>query len=152
MGRYITYDELIIRYPLINTWSEKESHVNSFIIHYAENEVDQLLAPAYSTPFSAGHATVKDLSFDVCKYKVLMDQDVDKSEKLWSIIIEKIDRLLSGEAQIITDSGALAPTQPGAEIWSNTKDYTPTHSMLDEDNAYTHIDSTMLSDMESERM
>ena len=151
MGNYITYDELIVRYPLIKTWSDKESHVESYMIYYAERMVDAMLAPAYSVPFSAGHATVKDLSLDVCKYKALMDQDAEKAAEIYDVIRDRVDRLISGQEVIVTGSGTIAPSGGATEIWSNTKDYHPTHSMLDDDNYYTQIDSSMLDAMESER-
>lgn len=152
MGRYISYDEVLVRYPLTNTWSEKESHVNSQLIYYAENEIDALLAPAYSTPFSAAHPTIKDLSLDLCKYKILLDQDPEKAKAIWDIIKDRIDMLKSGEMQITTGSGSIEPTAPGADIWSNTEDYLPTHTMLDADSPYTRIDSSMLNDLENERL
>lgn len=152
MGRYISYEELLVRYPLVDTWSDKASHVDSFIIYYAENEVDAMLSPAYSVPFDAAHPTVKDLSFDVCKYKVLADQDAKKAKEIYDLIQDRVENLLNGKAQIITGSGTLAPSAPGEEVWSNTKDYLPTHTMLDEDNAYTQVDSSQLFDLENERM
>ena len=82
MGRYITYDEVTLRFPLLKTLSDKESHINSLMIYYAENQVDEMLAPAYSTPFSAAHPTVKDLSLDLCKYRMLLDQDAEKAASI----------------------------------------------------------------------
>jgi phage gp36-like protein len=152
MGRYISYNEVLTRYPLTGTWSEKESHVNSQLIYYAENELDSMLAPSYSTPFSAAHPTVVDLSLDLCKYKILLDQDAEKAESIYNIIEKRVEKLLSGEMQIITGSGSIEPTAPGAEIWSNTKDYEPTHTMLDEDSYYTRVDSSLQSDLENERL
>lgn len=151
MGRYISYDELLIRYPLVKTWSEKESHVESYMIYYAERMTDALLAPGFSVPFSAGHATIKDLTFDICKYRVLVDQDAKKAVELYKMIEDRAKRLVAGHEHIITDSGTLAPSGGATEIWSNTKDYHPIHTVLDEDSPYTMIDSSQLYDLENER-
>jgi hypothetical protein len=152
MGRYITYDEVTVRFPLLKTLSDKESHINSFMIYYAENQVDEMLAPAYSTPFSAAHPTVKDLSLDLCKYRMLLDQDAEKAKAIYDIISDRIDRLISGEQYITTDSGSIAPSAASDEVWSNTKDYHPTHSMLGADDPYTRVDSGLQSDLENERL
>jgi len=152
MGRYIDYNELLIRYPLVKTWSDQPSHVDSYLIYYAENRVDMLMAPAYTTPFSAGHPTVKDLSFEMCLYMITLEKDPEKAKSIYDIITDQVDKLLSGEAQVITGSGTLAPDAPGAAIWSNTKDYLPTHTMLDDDSPYTHVDSSQLYNLENERM
>ncbi len=151
MGRYISYDEVLVRYPLVNTWSEKKSDVNSQLIYFAEAEVDALLAPAYSTPFSAAHPTIKDLSLDLCKYKILLDQDAEKAEAIYSVIERRINKLVSGEMMITTGSGSLEPSGGGQTVWSNTADYEPTHTMLDEDSYYTRVDSSLQSDLENER-
>lgn len=152
MGRYINYDEFMVRYPLAKTWSDKASHVNSHIIYAAENEIDSLLAPSYSTPFSASHPTVKDLSMDYSKYLILLDQDPKKAATIHGLIMARIKRLNSGEQLIMTDSGYIEPSAGGLEVWSSTKDYHPTHSMLDAHLTETHVDSSMLEDMESERL
>jgi hypothetical protein len=152
MGRYTNYDEVMIRYPLIKTWSDKQSHVESHLVYHAENQIDAMLSPAFSTPFSAAHGTVKELSQDYCKYLVLVDQDQDRAKIIFDLIAARIEKLINGEAQIVTSSGTLPQTGAGAEIWSNTKDYYPTHSMLDESAPETRVDSSMLSDLKNERL
>jgi hypothetical protein len=152
MGRYITYDEVTVRFPLLKTWSDKESHINSFMIYYAENQVDEMLAPAYSTPFSAAHPTVKDLSLDFCKYRMLLDQDAEKAEAIFNIISARIEKLLGGEQYITTDSGSIAPSAASDEVWSNTGGYLPTHTMLGADDPYTRVDSGLQADLENERI
>lgn len=152
MGRYTNYDELWIRYPLIKTWSDKQSHVESHLVYHAENQIDSMLSPAFSTPFSADHATVKELSQDYCKYLVLVDQDEKKAKIIFDLIEARVKKLVSGDAQIITGSGTLPQTSAAGEIWSNTQNYHPTHSMLDESAPETRVDSSMLSDLENERL
>ena len=152
MGRYTNYDELMVRYPLIKTLTDKQSHIESYFIYYAENAIDEMLAPAYSTPFSAAHPTVRDLSLDYCKYLALLDQDTEKAKIIYDLISGRVDKLLSGEAYIATDSGSIVPSAAADEVWSNTKGYHPTHSMLDESAPETRVDSSMQADLENERL
>ena len=77
MGRYTNYDEVWVRYPLVKTWSEKASSVESHLVYHAENQIDSMLSPAFSTPFSADHATVKELSQD---YWVLILFSIQEQE------------------------------------------------------------------------
>jgi hypothetical protein len=152
MGRYTNYDELMVRYPLIKTWTDKQSHVESYVIYFAENQIDSMLAPAFSTPFSAAHPTIKELSQDYCKYLSLLDQDQEKAQIVYDLISGRVDKLLSGKAYITTDSGSIVPSAAADLVWSNTKDYHPIHSMLDADEPETRVDSSMQSDLENERI
>jgi phage gp36-like protein len=149
---YVNYDELIARYPLVKKWDDRKSIVNSDVIHYASRQLDALLGTHFTVPFTPAHPTVKDLTLDLCKYRVLLDQDQEKAAALYSIVKDQIDMLKAGEMSIVTDSGdELAQSAVSRGVWSNTKDYHPTHTMLGDESAYTIVDSSMLSDLENER-
>lgn len=152
MPNYIDYNELIARYPLVKKWDDRADIVTSHLIYYAEHQLDALLATHFSTPFSAAHPTVKDLTLDLCKYRILLDQDPTKAKSIWDIIMDQIEMLKNGDMGIMTGSGTeIFESSEAAEIWSNTGDYHQTHSMLGDDSAYTVVDSSMLEDLESER-
>lgn len=152
---YITYEELVLRYPLVKKWGSEdanETFVNSYMIYYAEHEVNSRLASHYSTPFSAAHPTVKDLTFDMCKYRMLQDQDPKKASEFAKFVDERIEKLKNGDEYIFTGSDTvISPSGSGTEIWSTVQDYNPTHSMLDEDSQYTLVDSSRLYNEENLR-
>jgi phage gp36-like protein len=149
---YINYAELIARYPLAQKWNDQPAMVSSHLIHYAEKQLDAMLSTHFTTPFTPAHPTIKDLTLDLCKYRILLDQDAKKAKSIWDIITDQIEMLKNGEMAIATESGTeIVAGSAADEVWSNTKDYHPTHSMLGDKSPYTIVDSSMLSDLESER-
>jgi hypothetical protein len=150
---YITYSELSVRYPLVDRWvgAGDASTVNSHLIYYAQAEVDALLTPEFSTPFSSNvPAVVKDLTLEMCKVRIVADQDAALSAKLRESLMDRIKALK--ESNLIgADGTVLTPGGPGAEIWSNTMTYHPTHSMLDAESEYTRISSEQTYALENER-
>jgi hypothetical protein len=149
---YITYGELLSRYPIVKRWHDGQaSMVNSFCIFYAEKQLDSLLGTHFSVPFSAAHPTIKDLTFDICYYRILLDSDPTKAADFYTIILDRIDGIKNGDEYILTDSGTIAPDAAGLEVKSNTEDYHPVHSMLDADSIYTQVSSAQLYDEEDAR-
>ncbi len=143
---YATYEEMILRYPLVKTWGDNSpTDVNSGLIYFAEIELNSKLATHYTVPFSAAHPTVKDLTIELAYYRVLAQTDAKKAKELNDRIIGRIDRLKSGNEYIYTGSGTtIVPSAPGQSIWSTVKDYHPVHSMLDAESGYTVVDSDLL--------
>ena len=156
MGGYITNSELAIRYPLVNRWVGvgSASIVNSHLIYYAEAEINALLSPYYSVPFSAANvpAVVQDLTLELCKVRIVADQDADLAEKLRQSVIDRVEQLGKGGSLIGIDGSTIVPSAPGAEIWSSTMNYHPVHSMLDAESEYTRVSSEQLYDLENERI
>lgn len=149
---YITYADLVARYPVIETKYAKDSEVNSHLIYWAEHELNSRLSSHFSVPFSAAHPTVKDLAIDLSYYRPLLSIDPDKAEKFKAAIIGRIDDIKAGNEYIYTDSHTvIAAEGSDDEIWSSTMGYHPTHGMLDTESEYTHVDSNRLYNEESER-
>jgi hypothetical protein len=152
---YITNSELAIRYPLVNRWVGvgSASIVNSHLIYYAEAEINALLSPYFSVPFSSNvPAIVQDLTLELCKVRIVSDQDADLAEKLRQSVIDRVKLLGEGGSLPGIDGSTIVPSAPGAEIWSNTMNYHSTHSMLDAESEYTRISSEQLYDLENERI
>ena len=152
---YITNSDLAIRYPLVNRWTGAGSAtiVNSHLIYYAEAEINALLSPFFSVPFSSANvpAIVQDLTMDLCKVRILADQDTAKAEELRQSVIDRVNLMKDGSL-IGLDGSVIVPSAPGAELWSSTMNYHPTHSMLDAENPYTRISSEQLYAEENERI
>lgn len=151
---YVTASDFLLRYPLAERWIGQGSNsiINSFCIHFAQAEMDALLAPHYAVPFSAGNlpAVVVDMTMELCKVRVLQDQDQERAEKIRQSVIDRIKTISNGSL-VGADGTTITPNAPGAEIWSNTMEYDSTHSMLDPEGEYTGVDSSMLYDMEVDR-
>jgi hypothetical protein len=155
MGDYIGYEELVLRFPSIKSWNsgdKNQTMVESFMIPYAENRVNAALGMHFSVPFSGAHPTVKDLSFQFCKYYSLMDLDTEKAKSYYDDVLQPwIERLTDGSEKIVTDSGTTLGAGAANEIWSTTKDYHPAHGMLGAENEYTMISSERIDDEENDR-
>jgi hypothetical protein len=151
---YITYQELLARYPQFKSWHEgNESLVNSFAIYYAESELNGRLAPAFSVPFSPAPSMIKDLTFDLTYARMMRSLDPDKYTEFYDSVVERIQGVVDGAAVIVTDSGTqLLAALPAGEIWSSTMNYHPVHSMLDAESEYTRVSSEQLYDLENERI
>jgi len=150
---YVNYGEVIARYPLIETWGKSETEVNSDLIYYAEVELNGRLGSHFSVPFSVAHPTIKDLTIDLCLYRILVTKDPDKAEKFKERIIGRIEDIKNGDEYIYTGSGTTIDASGSEqEVWSNTMGYVPTHSMLDPESTYTEIDPDAISDLEDERI
>ena len=149
---YASFEQVILRYPIIKTWSVDSSDVKSDLLDFADIEIDSALTPEYSTPFSDTPPIVRDLSIDMAYLKLLIRQDIEKGLAFQEYLYGRIEKLKSGKSGIITDSGTIIDkNNAGMGVWSTTGDYNPTESMLDADNPYTAIDSGYIDHLEDIR-
>lgn len=148
---YSTYEEVIARYPILQTWGKQETDVNSDLIYYAEVELNGLLGTHYTVPFATTHPTVADLTIDLAYYRAAITKDPDKAEALRKRVMDRIDRIKAGKEVIATGSGGLAMDTSQVPVWSNVDDYHPAFSMLDAESEYSRVSSAMLYDLEAER-
>jgi hypothetical protein len=153
MGRYVTTSDFLVRYPIGQSWHEgSHTMVESHLIYFSEYAIDAALAAGFPTPFSVAYPTVKDLVFEDCLIRVIKDKDPEKAKMMQDALWERIQRIIDGEESIMTPTGPLSPSGPGVEIWSNTMEYHPTHSMLDPgDSPYTRVSSELQYAQENER-
>ena len=149
---YASYQEVVLRYPIISTWSVNSADVKSDLLEFADIELNSALTPEYSTPFSDAPPIIIDLSIDMAYLKLLIRQDIEKGLAFQEYLYGRIEKLKSGETGIITDSGTIInKNAAGMGVWSTTGDYNPTESMLDADNPYTAIDSNYIEHLEDIR-
>jgi len=143
----VTEAELLARYNYFNTFSS--TNVTDDLIYYAEAEINARLAPAFDTPFTAGHPTVKDLIIDLAYAK---GGKLSDREDARAAVIGRIEEIKKGNEYIYTGSGTTIAPLSGADtdrIWSNTKDYHSTHSMLDAEDSM--VSSSRIDDLEDAR-
>jgi hypothetical protein len=151
---YVSYAEVVGRYPILEKWAETEMAVTSDLIYYAEMRLNSLMAPAFSVPFSGSHPTVKDLTIDLAYHRAMLTHDAEGAEAFEKAVLGRIDRIKDGKEYIYTESyTVIKPEAQGDEaaIWSNTKDYHPVHTMLGAEHEDTIISSERLEDLEDVR-
>ncbi len=149
---YITYEEVIARYPVIESWGRQAMDVSSDLIYYAEVEINGLLGTHFTVPFGGSHPTIKDLTIDLAYYRAALTKDGDKAERIRKRVMDRIAAIIAGKEAIYTDSGTILGMDTAAvPIWSNVDDYHPAFSMLDAESEYSHVSSAMLEDLEAER-
>jgi len=149
---YTSYEEVIIRYPMLKSWGKTEIQVNSDLIYYAEMELNGRLASHFTVPFSASHPTVKDLTIDLAYFNSIKTRVPKDAERIHDVVIGRIDDIKEGKEYIYTGSGTTIKPTPGtAQIWSNLQDYHPVHTMLGAENEFTRISSERLEALEDVR-
>jgi hypothetical protein len=150
---YITYQELLARYPQFRSWHEgNESLVNSFAIFTAEADMNSRFAKSFTVPFSPTPPVIKDIAYDLAYAKMMRGVDPQKYGAFYNDVVDRIQRFVDGEDALATGSGTIIDTSnPSDAIWSSTMDYHATHSMLDAENTYTMVSSENLYDSEIER-
>ncbi len=149
---YATYDDLILRYPAASKWAATPSEVNSGMIHFAENQLNGMLASHFSVPFAGSHPTVVDLTIDLAYARGMLTRDPKGARAVLDLVMGRIKDIKEGKEYIFTASGTtIYATGGGSGIWSSTASYHPVHSMLDAEDAHTMVSSEMLYAMEDER-
>lgn len=149
---YATYDDLILRYPAASKWAATPSEVNSGMIHFAENQVNGMLASHFSVPFAGSHPTVVDLTIDLAYARGMLTRDPKGAKAVLDLVMGRIKDIKEGREYIYTSSGTtIYATGGGSGIWSSTASYHSVHSMLGAEHDLTMVSSEMLYAMEDER-
>lgn len=147
MSRYIEWDDVVARYRRASDVAGADEMVDTYV-DYAENEVDALLAPYFTAPFSNNNVTVRDLSIDLAFSKILMFKDTEKATAIYSMTIAKINDLVQGRRSMVVDSGNIVSRSANLPF-STTKDYHPVFGMGN--SIDFQVSSDQLSDEEGAR-
>ena len=147
MGRYINWDEVVIRYPELSD-VRGAAEVGSYFIAQAENMVDGLLHNKFTAPFSNNNATVKDLSVDATYIKMYRRSSPKAVDAMEKAFYKRIDRLMMGKEAMVTTSGTLVEASD-SDIYSTTKGYHSPFGMGDVEDF--HVDSSQTYAEEIER-
>jgi len=122
MGKYIDWDDIVIRYPAIDNVGGA-SEIGSAWLGAVENQVEGMLATAYTVPFSNNNETMKDLCIELA-YLRIGNLKIDESKTLKENFMERIKRLTSGGEAMIDSSGEVIG-RVGDTIYSTTSGYKP---------------------------
>ncbi len=135
-------------YPSVGKSEYKGEEVNSYHSPMAQAEIEGLLSTHYTVPFSSNNITAKDLVSKLV-YSRLAPMKESERREIRTELYERIDRLKSGEEQMITTSGDILAPGVSGTVWSNTQDYHPTFTQDDPLN--WEVSSRLINDLRDER-
>ena len=146
MGRYIEWDDVVSRYPALDTLGGSDEFETTHI-QYAEVFIDGMLASHFTPPFSNNNMTVRDLVIDNVYYRAGKFK-LDDAEQVWSDTLYTISLLKSGDSAMISTSGDMLGLRSGGAIYSSTQSYhssfgidDPIDWEIDSDKAQADIDA-----------
>jgi len=140
MGRYIDWEDVIDRYPELNTLGGADQLSSAYIV-YAESYVDAALSTHFTPPFSSNNMIIRDLSIDWCFWRAArfkLDDAIEVKSSFW----ETVGLLKDRQLNMYDDAGTLIPSLDKSFVVSNTNSYHTSFGMddpinwkIDEDHA-----------------
>lgn len=126
---YVTAKEVIDRWEMLGDIGE--AVINSSYIPLAEAEINGLLAPYYTVPFSSNNLVAKDLTLKrvYIEAGTFSTEKYDHRSAAYSHWLKRIKRLQTGEEVMTTIDGTVVA--PALAIMSTTTGYEGTFSLLD---------------------
>lgn len=122
MGRYIEWDDVVDRYPELNSIGGADEFGPTYV-DYAEAFVDGALSDKYTVPFSNNNMTIKDLCIDYCYWRAGRFKLADAAD-VQSAFFGTVKMIKDGFLNLINTSGEVIS---GAEkvmgIHSSTESY-----------------------------
>lgn len=142
----VKYADLAAQYPAVResgiAAGDAEQH-----IQFAQAEIEGILSPYYTVPFSDDNLTAKDLVLRL-SYSRIAPLSLEERGKVREEVIGRLERLTSGKEQMLTTSGTLSQDAASA-AWSSTEDYHPIFTI---DNPINWVvDSRQIEDIRDER-
>lgn len=130
MGRYISWDDVIDRYPELNTLGGSDELSSAFIV-YSEAYVDGLLSNNFTIPFSNNNMVIKDLAIDYCYWRAARFK-VEDATAVKSEFFVNISMIIDGTMIMIDDAGTLIePDKKKIGLFSSTGSYHSSFGMTD---------------------
>ena len=130
MGRYIDWEDVIDRYPVLNTVGGADEVSSAYIVH-AEAMTEGLLASKYTVPFSSNNMTVKNLAIDYT-YWMAARFKLEDAVAVYSSYHGTIKMLKKDQMEmILTDGTLLSGARKNAGIYSSTQSYHPAFGIDD---------------------
>lgn len=147
MGRYINWDDVVDRYPEIDTLGDSGAVTSTYIV-YAEAYTDGMLQSHFTPPFSSNNVVVRDLTID-CVYWRAGRHTLENAETVREEYFETIKMLKTGDLNMLDESGNQAGIRTGSAIYSTTASY---HSSFGIDDPTNYmVDSGAIVDIQDAR-
>ena len=149
MGRYIDWDDVINRYPALESLGGADE-LNANHIVYSEAYVDGCLSDRVTPPFSSNNLTVKDLCIDFCYWRAARFKLEDAVE-VKSSYFETLEMIKKGQINMVDSAGnVLDVGEKALGFYSNTGSY---HSAFGIDDPIDYsIDPYYIEDTEDSRL
>lgn len=148
MGRYIEWDDVIDRYPSLDTIGGADQLSSSYIV-YAEAAVDGLLASHFTPPFSNNNMTVRDLSIEYVYWRAGRFKVEDAAE-VKSSFYETINMLKSRQMVMFDSSGSeISGVEVAPGTYSSTQSYATSFGIDDPLN--WEVDPDRIDDVQDSR-
>jgi hypothetical protein len=129
MGRYINWEDVLDRYPELNTMGGADQLSSSYIV-YSEAYVDGILAPDFTPPFSSNNMIVRDLCIDWAYWRAARFK-LDDAVTVKSSFFETVGMLKAGQLKMYDEAGTLIEAVDTSFAWSNTQSYHSAFGMDD---------------------
>lgn len=121
MGKYIEWDDVVDRYPEIDSLSGSDELSPTYIT-YAEAYTEAALSGAFTPPFSSNNLTIRDLCID-CTYFRAGRGKLDNADAVKSDWFATIQMLTGGTMSMVTTSGAVILSDKSLGAYSSTQSY-----------------------------
>lgn len=122
MGRYVDWEDVIDRYPELNSIGGADQISSTYIV-YAESYLDSILSTHYATPFSQEIMIVKDLAIDFTYWRAGRFK-LENAVEVKSAFFETIDMLKSGQMIMVDNEGNEIPAASiTGGIYATTQSY-----------------------------
>ena len=144
----VDFADVLGAYKSLENGGFTAERVDTYHIPYAQAELESLLGVKNTVPFSNNNVVAKDLVVKLT-YSRIAPVSKDDRDELRKEVLDAVERLLSGEAVMITDSGDILPGSAAAGIWSSTEDYHPIFTVDNPENWV--VDEDQIDDIRSER-
>lgn len=106
MGRYISWDDIVLKYPTYPTElggaTSAEPHIEE-----AEAYVEGMFVSNYTIPFSSNNLTIKGMCIDVAIAKALLYHDAKRSNAIFGHVESMANAINMGMRGMVTNSGDL---------------------------------------------
>lgn len=144
----IDYDFITGVYPSVGKSAYHSEEVNSFHTPMAQAQIEGLLSTHYTVPFSSNNLTAKDLVATLV-YSRLASMSEEDRRAIREELYARIERLKSGEEQMMTDSGSLLQGDVAGTAWNSDQEYLPIFTR--DDPLYWVVDSSEIRSLRDER-
>lgn len=146
MGNYILWDDVVGRYPKAETKGDSGELQESYI-EGTEAFMDAILAKQYTVPVTGSPPLLKDIAIDLAYAKMAVNKDKGVPT-IKEDAMKRLKMIMDGDVKLIDENGDEVSVT-GEAVWSTTKDYESTHSMLGAE--FDRTDPDLIEDLANER-
>lgn len=155
---YTTVETVLEMMPSIGSITTITSATIALFAGQAEARINAALSQQYLIPITGRIPVIEAVAADLTLYgllakRVFTGEQMNKSDwpDRFKEAVGLLDKIASGEMELLDSSGSSIAVREtgGAELWSNTMNYTPT--FLEDDPERSYVDTAKLNEMGDRR-